>query len=70
MPENLRDRDLSLKSKRKMTKAERRELRRRLGSFEAAMRQSLAPKPDMGPPPSLPGAHFWALRRERQRAAI
>lgn len=70
MCEGLRDRDLSLKSKRKMTKAERRELRRRMESFEAAMRRSLAPESSMGPPPRLPGARFWEIRRERQRAAV
>lgn len=67
MSEDLRDRDLSQKSKRKMSKAERRELRRRMEGFETAMRLSLAPKSGMGPPPRLPGARFWAIRRERQR---
>lgn len=70
MSESLRDRDLSLKSKRKMTKAERRELRRRMESFETVMRRALAPESSMGPPPRLPGARFWAIRRERQRAAV
>ncbi|MEX0921890.1 MAG: hypothetical protein WD489_10980 [Rhodovibrionaceae bacterium] len=68
MNEDLRDRDLSQKSKRKMSKGERRELRRRMEGFEAAMRLCLAPKTDMGPPPRLPGARFWAIRREQQRA--
>lgn len=68
MSDQLRHRDLSLKSKRKMTKAERRELRRRMENFEAAMRSVLAPKTAMGPPPSLPGARFWAIRQDQRRA--
>ena len=68
MIDDLRDRDLSQKSKRKMSKAERRELRRRMERFEAAMRQALQPKGPMGPPPVLPGARFWAIRQDRQRA--
>lgn len=68
MSDDLRDRDLSQKSKRKMTKGERRELRRRMERFETAMRQSLQPKTEMGPPPHLPGARFWAIRQDRQRA--
>ena len=68
MNDELRHLDLSLKSKRQMTKAERRELRRRLETFENAMRRCLAPKAAMGPPPELPGARFWAIRRDQKRA--
>ena len=67
MSDTLRDRDLSQKSKRKRTRAERLERRRRMERFEAAMRQPLQPKAAMAPPPNLPGARFWAIRQDRQR---